>query len=80
MADKEILQHPGDFILDGVVVIGSSGAVVDITTLLDELNIFQNIETPYMSGSILIKDGAGLAEVLPFLGEERLLFALRTPG
>ena len=80
MADKEILQHPGDFILDGVVVIGSSGAVVDITKLLDELNIFQNIETPYMSGNILIKDGAGLAEVLPFIGQERLLFSLRTPG
>ena len=80
MADKETLQHPGDYIIDGMVVIGSSGVPVEISKLLQELNIFQNIGTPFMSGSILIKDGAGLAEVLPFMGQERLIFSLRTPG
>ena len=80
MADKEILQHPGDFILDGMVIIGSSGIPVEISKLLLELNIFQNIDTPYMSGSILIKDGAGLAETMPFMGQERLIFSFRTPG
>ena len=80
MADKEILQHPGDFILDGMLIIGSSGISVEISKLLQELNIFQNIDDPYMSGSIMIKDGAGLAEVLPFMGQERLVFSVRTPG
>ena len=80
MADKEILQHPGDFILDGMIIVGSSGVSVEISKLLQELNIFQNIETPYMSGSILIKDAAGLAEAMPFMGQERLIFSLRTPG
>ena len=80
MADKEILQHPGDFILDGMLIVGSSGISVEISKLLQELNIFQNIDDPYMSGSILIKDGAGLAEVLPFMGQERLVFSVRTPG
>jgi hypothetical protein len=80
MSDKEILQHPGDFILDGMLIIGSSGISVEISKLLQELNIFQNIDDPYMSGSILIKDGAGLAEVLPFMGQERLVFSVRTPG
>ncbi len=80
MADKEILQHPGDYILDGMLIVGSSGVSVEISKLLQELNIFQNIESPFMSGSILIKDGAGLAEVLPFMGQERLIFSVRTPG
>ncbi len=80
MADKEILQHPGDFILDGMVIVGSSGITVEISKLVEELNIFQNIDTPYMSGSILIKDATGLAEAMPFMGQERLIFSLRTPG
>jgi len=80
MADKETLQHPGDYILGGMLIVGSSGVSIEISKLLHELNIFQNIETPFMSGSILIKDGAGLAEILPFMGQERLIFSLRTPG
>ena len=80
MADREVLQHPGDFLLDGVLIVGSSGVEVEVTELLKELNIFQNIDSPFMSGSILIEDGSGLSEVLPFIGQERIIFSLRTPG
>ena len=80
MADREVLQHPGDFLLDGVLIVGSSGVEVEVTELLKELNIFQNIDSPFMSGNLLIEDGSGLAEVLPFIGQERIIFSLRTPG
>ena len=33
-----------------------------------------------MSGSILINDGDDLSSTLPFMGNERLLFSVRTPG
>jgi hypothetical protein len=33
-----------------------------------------------MSGNIVLADVAGVAELLPLLGQERLLFSLRTPG
>ena len=80
MADREVLQHPGDFLLDGVLIVGSSGVEVEVTELLKELNIFQNIDSPFMSGNIMIEDGSGLSEVLPFIGQERIIFSLRTPG
>lgn len=80
MADKEGLQYPGDYVLDEVMLIGSSGVPVNITDLIMEVNIFENIETPYMSGSIIIQDASGVAEAMPFLGQERLIFALRTPS
>jgi hypothetical protein len=33
-----------------------------------------------MSGNIVLTDSLGLSELLPFLGQERLLFSLKTPG
>ena len=80
MADREALQHPGDFLLDGVLIVGSSGVEVEVTELLKELNIYQSIDSPFMSGNVMIEDPSGLAEVLPFIGQERIIFSLRTPG
>ena len=80
MSDKEYIQHPGDFILDGILIVGSSGIRIEIGNLLLELNIYQDITSPYMSGNIVIADAEGVAEILPFLGQERLLFMLQTPN
>ena len=80
MADREVLQHPGDFLLDGVLIVGSSGVEVEVTELLKELNIYQSLDSPFMSGNVMIEDGSGLSEVLPFIGQERIIFSLRTPG
>ena len=76
---RDRLQKAGDFILDGVMIVGSSGARLNIIDQVQEFHIYQSIDTPYISGNILIADSAGIAEVLPLLGQERLLFSLRTP-
>ncbi|HIK87012.1 MAG TPA: hypothetical protein EYG07_00800, partial [Alphaproteobacteria bacterium] len=78
--EKERLQKAGDFILDGVLIVGSSGARINIIDQVQELNIYESIDTPYISGNLLIADSSGVAEILPILGQERLLFKLRTPG
>ena len=78
--ERERLQKAGDFILDGVMIVGSSGARLNIMDQVQEFHIYQSIDTPYISGNIMISDSAGIAEVLPLLGQERLLFKLRTPG
>ena len=78
--EKERLQKAGDFILDGVLIVGSSGARINVADQIQELNIYESIDTPYISGNILISDSSGIAEALPLLGQERLLFKLRTPS
>ena len=78
--EKERIQKAGDFILDGVLIVGSSGARINVVDQVQELNIYESIDTPYISGNLLISDSAGIAETLPLLGQERLLFKLRTPS
>ena len=31
MSDKERLQSPGDYFVDGVMIVGSSGARINVT-------------------------------------------------
>ena len=56
----ETLQHPGEFILTGPNLIGSSGEQININGLVLELNIYQNVDNPFMSGNILMNDAKGL--------------------
>ena len=56
MADKNRLQNPGDYDLDGVLIVGSSGARIAVTDQVRELNIYQSIDTPYMSGNIMLQN------------------------
>jgi len=72
--------YPGQFELDGVLVIGSSGARKEISALITEINIYQSLDSPYMSGHLMINDSDDLSSTLPFIGNERLLFKVNTPG
>ena len=78
--EKERLQKAGDYILDGVLIVGSSGIRINVVDQVQEFNIYESIDTPYISGNMLLGDSAGISEALPLLGQERLLFKLRTPG
>ena len=74
------LQSAGDYHLDGALIVGSSGKKVNVINMIGELNIYQSLDSPYMSGNIMVTDASGIAENLPLLGQERLLFSLATPG
>ena len=74
------LTFPGQYDLDGVLVVGSSGLPVEIGNLISEIHIYQDLDSPHMSGSILLTDGDDLSSTVPFIGNERLLFSIRTPG
>ena len=74
------LKYPGHVELDGILVIGTNGLSREISSVVQEISIYQSLDTPYMSGTILLTDADDVAGSLPFLGNERLLFGVRTPG
>ena len=80
MSDKNVIQHPGDFALDGMLIIGTSGLKREVGNLIQEVNIYETLNKPFIEGSLLLTDGDGVSSGLPFLGQERLLFSVRTPG
>ena len=80
MASAETNYKPGDYILQYVGIIGTSGEKINIVDQITELNIYQSIDSPNMSGEIVVADNAATAELLPIIGQEQLLFKLRTPS
>ena len=78
--DRNVSQSVGDYDLGQVAVFGSTGTPINITNQVQELNIYQDIDTPFVTGSLVISDAQAVSEITPFLGQERLVFTLKTPG
>ena len=80
MPQRDQIQSAGDYDLGQVAILGSSGHIVNITTQIKELNIYQSIDSPFMTGNIIIDDAKGVSSILPLIGQERLLFTFKTPS
>jgi hypothetical protein len=66
------LQETTQFRIVELKLITSFNEAFDVTQIFDELNIFDNVFTPCMSGNILIKDAQNLINVLKLNGDEYL--------
>jgi hypothetical protein len=58
------------------VSIVSKGGEVDVSAIYDEINIFDSLFMPMMSGNILVTDSVGLSKVLNFDGSEVILISI----
>lgn len=54
--------------------IMTKGGAIDIAPLYDEVNIYDSLFIPMMSGNILITDSIGLSKMLNFDGSEVIFF------
>lgn len=57
-----------------------TGTPVKIHQILTELHIYEDIHKPFLTGTIALMDGVGLASKLPISGEEHLEVVFETPG
>jgi hypothetical protein len=61
-----------EFKINELVIVTKAGNI-DISKMYDEINIYDSLFMPVMSGNILIKDSIGLSGKLIFDGSESLL-------
>ena len=52
------------------LAINSKFGAIDLSSIFEELNIFDSVLVPCMSGNILLKDAVGLSNKLRFDGSE----------
>ena len=55
------------------LVLVTKGGNIDISKIYEEINIYDSLLTPVMTGNILIRDANGLSDKLIFDGSESLL-------
>ena len=55
------------------LVLVTKGGNIDISKIYEEINIFDSLLTPVMTGNIMIRDANGLSSRLIFDGSESIL-------
>jgi len=66
------INNSNQFKVNELVIVSKSGKI-DITSIYEEINIFDSVLMPVMSGNILIRDAVGMAAGLLFDGSESIL-------
>jgi hypothetical protein len=78
MADN--LQFAGEFSLEKCDLISSSGVAADISKIVAEINIFEDIFSTALTGSIILADTNNLVDNMPIIGQEYISMKIITPG
>ena len=73
-------QTAGTVDIHELVIFTGSGKFLDIKDYMSELNIYEDIFSPNMSGNFLFVDSRNLIKELPIVGEEYLYVKIETPS
>ena len=76
---KDQIQFAGEFLLEDCTIVSTTGAEYNITELVQEINIYENLYQASISGDIVIKDTNNIVDNFPIIGEERLSLKIMTP-
>jgi hypothetical protein len=80
MPSSEKLRFAGDVNIEKVVLTSVNGFYQDIANQVIGIQIFEDIFSPFFTGSLIIKDSLDLLNVFPLTGEEYLSLKISTPS
>lgn len=67
------IKESTQFKIEELIVVTKTGAKIDISAIYEEIEIYDSLFMPVMSGKILLRDALGLSNQLVFDGSEALL-------
>lgn len=80
MADqKDTLRYAGDVSINKAVLTSVNGFYQNISNQILGIQIFEDIFSPFITGTLIIKDSLDLLNVFPLSGEEYLSLDISTP-
>ena len=73
------ITQAGDVDFKEISLINAAGIGVDISGMVINIDIFESVMNPFMTGSLLITDSVNFFSTFPIIGEERLNISFETP-
>lgn len=73
------IQKAGDVLIEKLNIITTKNTIIDLRDFLVELNIYEDMFSNCMRGSILLSDSRNLIQKGPILGEEFVQITVTTP-
>lgn len=77
---SENIQYAGEFNIDALEILTSNGVSVDVSELTISVDIFEDIFSNSIQGSIIIGDTDNLLTNFNIIGHELLRLKFRSPG
>jgi hypothetical protein len=74
------LGYPQDFALESCVIITALGQPTDFSKMVVEINYFEDIYSPTITGNLILNDSSGFLNMLGFSGNEYLMLSFGKPG
>lgn len=76
----EIIKFAGEVNLSRVDLVSLNGMKVNIAAQVLTIEIFEDIFSPFMSLSIVLRESVDFINVFPFIGEEYIELSIKTPS
>ncbi len=73
------IYYPNDIRIHDISIV-AGGETWDVQRLLLQINLFEDLYSNVLSGSITLVDAVNLIGNAPFVGQEKLLLTFETPG
>jgi hypothetical protein len=80
MKSSQQLRFAGDVSINKVQIITPKGFYQDITGQVLTVQFYEDIFSPFITGSIIIKESLDLINLFPFIGEEYVEIDITTPA
>lgn len=74
------LSYPLDFSLESCVIVTALGQPTDFSKMVVEINYFEDIYGPSISGNLILNDSNGFLNMMGFSGNEYLVLSFGKPG
>lgn len=71
-------QTPQDYIIEIATIETSTGLSIDLRSSIVELAIFEDIEQPFLTGTVVIVDSQNFINTMNFTGTERFSLQIRS--
>lgn len=78
--DPNKVRFAGDVNINNITIVGKGGNSLNITNLLVKIQVFEDMFSPFITGTIVLKDSLDLVNFFPFIGEEFLFLDITTPS
>lgn len=79
MYSSQQILKAGDVNIDMVEITSTNGLYQDITNQIMAIQIFEDLFSPFITGTLEVKDSLDLLNLFPFTGEEFLHLKISTP-
>lgn len=79
-SSQRAVRFAGDVSIDKVKIVTRNGMAQDITAQVIAIQVFEDIFSPFITGSLIVRESLDLINLFPFAGEEVVELEISTPS